>query len=156
VHSDDTGRDLAILYSLVTSSVRLGLNPEDYLADVLERIDKTNDDELDELLPDLEAAARAVADRESRHIIVLNAQKGPFTSIVVRARINSSGHGGVDVNTPSMEAYPCSVSVTESVAHAAGHCASPASTALSSVRVGGMRGAEHRSPPAGPGTPGSQ
>jgi hypothetical protein len=52
VHSDDAGRELAILYSLVTSSARLGLNPEVYLADVLDRIDKTNDDELDVLLPD--------------------------------------------------------------------------------------------------------
>jgi transposase len=52
VHSDDAGRELAILYSLVTSSARLGLNPEVYLAGVLDRIDKTNDDELDELLPD--------------------------------------------------------------------------------------------------------
>jgi transposase len=52
VHSDDAGRELVVLYSLVTSSVRLGLNPEVYLADVLDRMDKTNDDELDELLPD--------------------------------------------------------------------------------------------------------
>jgi transposase len=52
VHSEDAGKELALLYSLVVSCTRLGVNPVEYLADVLDRIDKTADDHLRELLPD--------------------------------------------------------------------------------------------------------
>jgi hypothetical protein len=45
-------KELAILYSLVVSCTRAGVNPVEYLADVLDRIDKTADDDLAELLPD--------------------------------------------------------------------------------------------------------
>lgn len=52
VHSEDAGRELALLYSLVVSCTRVGVNPVEYLADVLDRIDKTADDDYAELLPD--------------------------------------------------------------------------------------------------------
>jgi len=52
VHSEEAGKELALLYSLVVSCTRLGVNPVDYLADVLDRIDKTADDGMRELLPD--------------------------------------------------------------------------------------------------------
>ena len=52
VHSEDAGKELALLYSLVVSCSRLGVNPVDYLADVLNRIDKTADDGMRDLLPD--------------------------------------------------------------------------------------------------------
>ena len=50
VHSEDAGKELALLYSLVVSCTRVGVNPVEYIADVLERIDKTADHA--ELLPD--------------------------------------------------------------------------------------------------------
>jgi hypothetical protein len=52
VHSEDAGHELALLYSLVTSCTRNDVNPLDYLADVLERIDFTEPHALRELLPD--------------------------------------------------------------------------------------------------------
>jgi transposase len=52
VHSEDAGRELALLYSLVTSCSRNDVNPLEYLADVLDRIDITEPDALRELLPD--------------------------------------------------------------------------------------------------------
>ncbi|MCL2779861.1 MAG: IS66 family transposase [Polyangiaceae bacterium] len=52
VHSKEAGNELALLYSLVVSCTRLGVNPVDYLADVLNRIDKTNAANYPELLPD--------------------------------------------------------------------------------------------------------
>ena len=52
VHSEDAGKELALLYSLVISCTRVGVNPVEYLADVLDRIDKTADDHLADLLPD--------------------------------------------------------------------------------------------------------
>lgn len=52
VHSEDAGKELALLYSLVVSCTRLDLNPVEYLVDVLDRIDKTADDHLRDLLPD--------------------------------------------------------------------------------------------------------
>lgn len=52
VQSEDAGRELALLYSLVVSCDRLGKNPVVYLADVLQRIDRTPKDRLTELLPD--------------------------------------------------------------------------------------------------------
>ena len=52
VQSEEAGKELALLYSLVVSCTRLGVNPVDYLADTLDRIDKTADDGMRELLPD--------------------------------------------------------------------------------------------------------
>ena len=52
VHSEDSGKELALLYSLVISCTRLGVNPVEYLGDVLNRIDKTADGHFAELLPD--------------------------------------------------------------------------------------------------------
>jgi transposase len=52
VHSEEAGKELALLYSLVVSCTRVGVNPVEYLADVLARIDKTADDRFAELLPD--------------------------------------------------------------------------------------------------------
>ncbi|WP_394825703.1 IS66 family transposase [Pendulispora albinea] len=52
VHSEDAGKELALLYSLVVSCTRVAINPVEYIADVLERIDKTADDNLSNLLPD--------------------------------------------------------------------------------------------------------
>lgn len=52
VHSEEAGKELALLYSLVVSCTRVGVNPVEYLADVLDRIDKTADAELSTLLPD--------------------------------------------------------------------------------------------------------
>ena len=52
VHSEEAGKELALLYSLVVSCTRVGVNPVEYIADVLDRIDKTADDHLDDLLPD--------------------------------------------------------------------------------------------------------
>lgn len=52
VHSEEAGNELALLYSLVVSCTRVGVNPVEYIADVLERVDKTADDRLVNLLPD--------------------------------------------------------------------------------------------------------
>lgn len=52
VHSEDAGKELALLYSLVVSCTRVGVNPVEYLADVLDRIDKIADDHYVDLLPD--------------------------------------------------------------------------------------------------------
>ena len=52
VHSEDAGKELALLYSLVVSCTRVGINPVEYLADVLDRVDKTADGHFAELLPD--------------------------------------------------------------------------------------------------------
>ena len=52
VYGEEAGKELALLYSLVVSCTRVGVNPVEYLADVLDRIDKTADDNLAELLPD--------------------------------------------------------------------------------------------------------
>jgi transposase len=52
VHSEDAGKELALLYSLVVSCTRVGVNPVEYIADVLGRIDKISDDnDLAGLLP---------------------------------------------------------------------------------------------------------
>ncbi len=40
VHSEEAGNELALLYSLVVSCTRVGVNPVEYIADVLGRIDK--------------------------------------------------------------------------------------------------------------------
>jgi len=55
VHSEEAGKELALLYSLVVSCTRVGVNPVEYLADVLDRIDKTAD--YADLLPDRWARA---------------------------------------------------------------------------------------------------
>jgi transposase len=52
VHSEDAGKELALLYSLAVSCTRVGINPVEYLADVLDRVDKTADGHFAELLPD--------------------------------------------------------------------------------------------------------
>jgi transposase len=51
VHSEESGNNLALLYSLVVSCTRVGVNPIEYLANVLDRIDKVTDQELGDLLP---------------------------------------------------------------------------------------------------------
>lgn len=51
VHSKEAGEELALLYSLVVSCTRVGLNPVEYIADVLDRIDKTPRNEIRDLLP---------------------------------------------------------------------------------------------------------
>lgn len=52
VQSEDAGKELALLYSLVVSCNRVGVNPVEYLADVLDRVDATADDRYADLLPD--------------------------------------------------------------------------------------------------------
>jgi transposase len=52
VQSEEAGKELALLYSLVVSCDRLGKNPVTYLTDVLHRIDRTPRDQLADLLPD--------------------------------------------------------------------------------------------------------
>lgn len=52
VHSEEAGKELAILYSLVVSCTRVGVNPVEYIADVLDRIDASTDAGLRDLLPD--------------------------------------------------------------------------------------------------------
>jgi transposase len=52
VHSEEAGKELALLYSLVVSCTRVGVNPVEYLTDVLARIDKTADGNFADLLPD--------------------------------------------------------------------------------------------------------
>lgn len=45
-------KQLALLYSLVVSCTRVGVNPVEYIADVLDRVDKIAGDDLADLLPD--------------------------------------------------------------------------------------------------------
>jgi transposase len=52
VHSKDAGDELTILYSLVVSCTRVGVNPVEYIADVLNRIDDAPKSSLRDLLPD--------------------------------------------------------------------------------------------------------
>lgn len=52
VQSKESGDELALLYSLVVSCTRIGVNPVEYVADVLDRIDKTAENNYAELLPD--------------------------------------------------------------------------------------------------------
>ena len=53
------GRHLAGLYSLVATCEARGINPFEYLADVLPRVSDHPQSRLDELLPGAWAAARA-------------------------------------------------------------------------------------------------
>jgi transposase len=52
VHSEEAGKELALLYSLVVSCTRVGVNPVEYIADVLDRIDDTPNRDIADLLPD--------------------------------------------------------------------------------------------------------
>lgn len=52
VGNEAAGENLAILYSLVASCENLGLNPVDYIADVLVRIGEHPASAIDDLLPD--------------------------------------------------------------------------------------------------------
>jgi transposase len=52
VQSELAGRHLAILYSLIGSCERAGINPIKYLTDLLDRIDNVADADLRDLLPD--------------------------------------------------------------------------------------------------------
>lgn len=51
VGNEQAGHNIAALYSLVMTAIALGLNPENYLADVLIRIQNLPDSRLHELLP---------------------------------------------------------------------------------------------------------
>ena len=51
VGNDQAGRNLAGLYSLVATCEANGVNPEEYLADVLMRTQRHPNSRLDELLP---------------------------------------------------------------------------------------------------------
>lgn len=52
VGHEHAGDNLAVLYTLVASCESVGVNPLDYLADVLMRIQTHPADRIDELLPD--------------------------------------------------------------------------------------------------------
>jgi transposase len=52
VQSEAAGHELALLYSLVVSCTRVGVNPVEYLTDVLDRIDRATARDLRDLLPD--------------------------------------------------------------------------------------------------------
>lgn len=52
VYSEDAGRELALLYVLVTSCTRDDVNPLEYLSDLLDRIDVTEPGALRAPLPD--------------------------------------------------------------------------------------------------------
>ena len=64
VHSKKSGEALALLYSLTTSCARLGVNPLDYLADVLDRIEDTKVVDLRDLLPDRWKPRKTIAPRD--------------------------------------------------------------------------------------------
>ena len=51
MHSEDAGKELTLLYSLIISTTHYKINPVEYLADVLARIDVTSDADLPDLLP---------------------------------------------------------------------------------------------------------
>jgi hypothetical protein len=61
VHDADSGQSLAGLYSLVATCEARAMNPFDYLADVLARVQDDPTSAIDELLPSAWAAARADA-----------------------------------------------------------------------------------------------
>lgn len=52
VQSEAAGHELALLHSLVVSCTRVGVNPVEYLTDVLDRIDRSTARDLRDLLPD--------------------------------------------------------------------------------------------------------
>ena len=59
VGSERGGKTAAIVYSILQTCKALGINPQEYLEDVLPRILDHNSNRVDELLPDRWAAARA-------------------------------------------------------------------------------------------------
>jgi transposase len=61
VHDADTGESIAGLYSLVGTCEARQINPFDYLADILPRVQDHAANAIDELLPGAWAAARAEA-----------------------------------------------------------------------------------------------
>lgn len=58
VGNEDGGDAAAVIYSLVQTCRALGINPREYLEDVMRRLMSHNANKLDELLPDAWAAAR--------------------------------------------------------------------------------------------------
>ncbi|MEI8125877.1 MAG: IS66 family transposase [Parachlamydiaceae bacterium] len=58
VGSEDGGEAAAIIYSLIQTCRALGVNPRDYLEDVMRRLMSHSADKIDELLPDNWAAAQ--------------------------------------------------------------------------------------------------
>lgn len=60
VGNEDGGKAAAILFSLVQTCRAIGVNPREYLADVMRRLMSHNAQKLDELLPDRWLASRAV------------------------------------------------------------------------------------------------
>ena len=52
VGHDAAGENLAILQTLVSSCIANGINPQDYLADVIMRVQHHPQSRIDELLPD--------------------------------------------------------------------------------------------------------
>jgi transposase len=58
VHDSDSGASLAGLYSLVATSEARAVNPFEYLADALARVQDHPTNAIDELLPGAWAAAR--------------------------------------------------------------------------------------------------
>ncbi|MFI5297312.1 MAG: transposase domain-containing protein [Polyangiales bacterium] len=52
MQSKEAGDNVAIIYSLIASCERAGVNPIAYLTDVLDRIDGFVDGDLRDLLPD--------------------------------------------------------------------------------------------------------
>jgi transposase len=60
VGNEDGGKAAAIIFSLVQTCRAIGVNPREYLADVMRRLMSHNAQKLDELLPDRWLASRAV------------------------------------------------------------------------------------------------
>ena len=58
VGNEDGGESAAIIFSLVQSCKTFGVNPREYLEDVMRRLMSHNSQELHELLPDLWLKAR--------------------------------------------------------------------------------------------------
>jgi len=62
VGSEEGGEVAAILFSLVQSCKAIGVNPEEYLQDIMRRLMSHSSQKLHELLPDEWAKARASSD----------------------------------------------------------------------------------------------
>ena len=58
VGNEDGGEAAATIYSLVQTCRALDVNPRDYLEDVMRRLMSHSANKIDELLPDVWAAAR--------------------------------------------------------------------------------------------------
>jgi len=61
VGNEDGGEAAAVIYSLIQTCRALGINPREYLEDVMRRLMSHNANKLDELLPDNWAAARKLS-----------------------------------------------------------------------------------------------